>query len=147
MNLLTFSVILDDLTLSKMLCSARVLHEVNGLIADSNNHISAKMTGREIAELYKRLPYTDQHQLSVHILFGDADIPLITTEIEILKSSVDQVEKTSGVMRDVAMITIATLLLISSSFILFGYYENSRQHNRVIDSKLIKYLTELLETP
>lgn len=145
LNLPTFAVILEDHTLSRVYGASKVVHLINAEINDVNQHINANMSGREISAIYKALGYEEQSKIAEIILFNESETNIIVNQLELLNASMDSQSKMSETLRDLVVLFAATLLVLLAFGILAGYYENARQNNAVIDSKIFAILGDLVE--
>lgn len=145
MNLPTFAVILEDNVLSRVYGASKVCHLVNSEIGDVTQHIEANMTGREINNIYKALGYTEQSVIANLVLFDDAETNIIVNQLELLNTTMDTESKMSATLRELVVLFAATILVLIAFGISLGYYENSRQNDMVIDSKIFALISTLID--
>lgn len=145
MNLPTFAVILEDHVLSRVYGASKVVHMVNSEIHDVNQHINSSMTGRDISAIYKALGYVEQSIVANLVLFDESETNIIVNQLELLNTSMDTESKMSETLRELVVLFAATILVLIAIGISIGYYENSRQNNMAVDSKLFSVVTTLID--
>lgn len=145
MNLPTVAIILEDHILGKIYGASKVVHLVNGKIEDTEKHITTAMTGKEINAIYKALDYTEQLAMVDMDVYDESETVIIINQVELLNSASDSEGKMSKTLRELIVIFGATLLVIIAVGISVGYYENAKQHNAVMHSKLFSFAAGLID--
>lgn len=145
MNLPTIAIILEDHQLGKVYGAAKIIHLVNSKIDDVNCHINVDMTGREINAIYKSLDYTIQTLLIELDVLDESETAIIVNQMELLNSASDSEGRMSETLKELMVGFGATILVIVGISFCFAYYENARQNNAVMDSKLFSFAASLIE--
>lgn len=145
MNLPTIAIILEDHELGKVYGASKVVYLVNGKIEDVEKHIALNMTGKEINAIYKGLDYTEQTMLIEMDILDESETAIIVNQMELLNNASDSEGKMSEALRELIIMFGATILLIIAVGICFGYYENSRQNNAVMNSNLFSFVSNVID--
>lgn len=145
MNLPMIAIILEEHSLSKIYGASKTIHLVNSHISNIEQHITIDMTGREINELYKGLDYRLQMDLVGLDIFDETETSIVINQIELLNNASDSEGKLSETLRELIIIFLATIILVTTIVITIGYYENSRQRNAVVSSNLFAFLNIIID--
>lgn len=145
MNLPTIAIILEDHELGKVYGASKVVHLVNAIIEDVEQHIALNMTGKEINVIYKGLDYNIQTRLIEMDILNEAETAIIVNQMELLNNASDSEGKMSETLRELIVGFGATVLVIIGLAICIGYYESARQNNAVMDSKLFSFVAGLID--
>lgn len=145
MNLPMFAIILEDHPLAKIYGASRVVHLVNSKLTDTEQHITTSMSGREINAIYKALDYTDQMILVELDIYNESEVAIIVDQIELLNNASDSEGRLSESLRELVVMFLATLLFLTSAAVTAGYYENSRQNDAVIESRLFSFIGSIVD--
>lgn len=145
MNLPMIAIILEEHKLGKIYGASKTVHLVNSKITDIEKHINLEMTGREINVFYKALDYQDQMILVELDIYDEVETNIIVNQIELLNNASDSEGRLSESLRELIVVFFATLLFLTSVVIAAGYYENSRQHDAIIESKVFSHIGNLID--
>ena len=146
MNLPTFAIILEDHTLERVYGTSKVVHLVNGNITDATNHITPDMSGRQINNIYRRLNYEEQQLVQTLDLFDETEAAILINQIELLNTSTNAEGRINAKLRELMVLFVTTTIVILSIAISLGYYENARQNNSVVESKIFYIVSKFVDS-
>lgn len=146
MNLPTFAIILEDHTLERVYGTSKVVHLVNGIITDIENHITPDMSGRQINNIYRRLNYDEQQLLQSLALFDETEAAILINQIELLNTSTDTEGRINAKLRELIVLFMTTTIVIIAIAITIGYYANAVQSNSVMDSKIFALVSKVMDS-
>ena len=146
MNLPTFAIILEDHTLERVYGTSKVVHLVNGNITDTANHITPDMSGRQINNIYRRLNYEEQQLIQRLDLFDETESAILINQIELLNTSTNAEGRINAKLRELVILFVTTGIVVLAIIISLGYYENARQNNSVVESKIFHIVSEIIDS-
>lgn len=146
MNLPTFAIILEDHTLERVYGTSKVVHLVNGIITNIENHITPDMSGRQINNIYRRLNYDEQQLLQALALFDETEAAILINQIELLNTSTDTEGRINAKLRELIVLFMTTTIVIIASAITIGYHANAVQSNSVMDSKIFSLASKVMDS-
>lgn len=146
MNLPTFAIILEDHTLERVYGASKVVHLVNGIITDIENHITPDMSGRQINNIYRRLNYDEQQLLQSLALFDETEAAILINQIELLNTSTNTEGRINAKLRELIVLFMTTTIVIIASAIAIGYHANAVQSNSVMDSKIFALVSKVMDS-
>ena len=146
MNLPTFAIILEDHTLERVYGTSKVVHLVNGNITDTANHITPDMSGRQINNIYRRLNYEEQQLIQRLDLFDETESAILINQIELLNTSTNAEGRINAKLRELVVLFVATTIVVLAIVISLGYYENARQNNSVVESKIFHIVSKIIDS-
>lgn len=146
MNLPTFAIILEDHTLERVYGTSKVVHLVNGIITDIENHITPDMSGRQINNIYRRLNYDEQQLIQSLTLFDETEAAILINQIELLNTSTDTEGRINAKLRELIVLFMTTTIVIIASAITIGYHANAVQSNSVMDSKIFALVSKVMDS-
>lgn len=145
MNLPTFAIILEDHTLERVYGTSKVVHLVNGNITDTANHITPDMSGRQINNIYRRLNYEEQQLIQRLDLFDETESAILINQIELLNTSTNAEGRINAKLRELVVLFVTTTIVVLAIVISLGYYENARQNNSVVESKIFHIVSKIID--
>lgn len=145
MNLPTFAIILEDHTLERVYGTSKVVHLVNGNITDTANHITPDMSGRQINNIYRRLNYEEQQLIQRLDLFDETESAILINQIELLNTSTNAEGRINAKLRELVVLFVTTTIVVLAIIISLGYYENARQNNSVVESKIFHIVSKIID--
>lgn len=145
MNLPMVAIILEEHQLSKIHGASKTVHMVNSNIEDIEKHITVDMTGRQINAIYKKLDYKEQLLLVELDIYDEMETNIVVNQIELLNSATDTEGRLSESLRQLVVVFLATLILLTGLVVTAGYYENSKQHEAVIESKMFSFIGTFID--
>lgn len=145
MNLPTVTIILEEHTLGRVYGASKVVHLVNSNIADLEKHISVDMTGRQINAIFKSLDYAEQMVIVELDVYNETESNILINQIELLNSASDSEGKMSETLRELIVTFGVTILFIIAVGVCVGYYENAKQNDAVMDSRLFGFIIEIID--
>lgn len=145
MNLPTFAIILEDHTLERVYGTSKVVHLVNGIITDIENHITPDMSGRQINNIYRRLDYDEQQLIQSLTLFDETEAAILINQIELLNTSTNTEGRINAKLRELIVLFMTTTIVIIASAITIGYHANAVQSNNVMDSKIFSFISTVMD--
>lgn len=146
MNLPTFAIILEDHTLERVYGTSKVVHLVNGIITNIENHITPDMSGRQINNIYRRLNYDEQQLIQSLTLFDETEAAILINQIELLNTSTDTEGRINAKLRELIVLFMTTTIVIIASAITIGYHANAVQSNSVMDSKIFALVSKVMDS-
>lgn len=146
MNLPTFAIILEDHTLERVYGTSKVVHLVNGNITDTANHITPDMSGRQINNIYRRLNYEEQQLIQRLDLFDETESAILINQIELLNTSTNAEGRINAKLRELVVLFVTTTIVVLAIVISLGYYENARQNNSVVESKIFHIVSKIIDS-
>lgn len=146
MNLPTFAIILEDHTLERVYGTSKVVHLVNGIITDIENHITPDMSGRQINNIYRRLNYDEQQLIQSLTLFDETEAAILINQIELLNTSTNTEGRINAKLRELIVLFMTTTIVIIASAITIGYHANAVQSNSVMDSKIFSFISKVIDS-
>lgn len=146
MNLPTFAIILEDHTLERVYGTSKVVHLVNGIITDIENHITPDMSGRQINNIYRRLNYDEQQLIQSLTLFDETEAAILINQIELLNTSTNTEGRINAKLRELIVLFMTTTIVIIASAITIGYHANAVQSNSVMDSKIFALVSKVMDS-
>lgn len=146
MNLPTFAIILEDHTLERVYGTSKVVHLVNGIITDIENHITPDMSGRQINNIYRRLNYDEQQLIQSLTLFDETEAAILINQIELLNTSTDTEGRINAKLRELIVLFMTTTIVIIASAITIGYHASAVQSNSVMDSKIFSFISKVIDS-
>lgn len=146
MNLPTFAIILEDHTLERVYGTSKVVHLINGNIIDTANHITPDMSGRQINNIYRRLNYEEQQLIQRLDLFDETESAILINQIELLNTSTNAEGRINAKLRELVILFVTTGIVVLAIIISLGYYENARQNNSVVESKIFHIVSEIIDS-
>lgn len=146
MNLPTFAIILEDHTLERVYGTSKVVHLVNGIITNIENHITPDMSGRQINNIYRRLNYDEQQLLQSLALFDETEAAILINQIELLNTSTNTEGRINAKLRELIVLFMTTIIVIIASAITIGYHANAVQSNSVMDSKIFSFISKVMDS-
>lgn len=145
MNLPTFAIILEDHILDQVYGASKVIQVVNDLIPNEQNHIHLNMSGHDINNVYRKLNYREQQLLQNITLYDEVESNILINQIGLLNASSNKEITMEAKLRDLILLFITTTIVVTTLVVCLGYYENSRQNNSIVESKIFSLVTHLFD--